>query len=197
MERIKVDTDLDAIKYLVLVSDIVDGYFADDGTYQPQFGIINVMRDFYNLCIVDCDFKKEHGDNITDVSDMFEIAEDYDFIEEFNEAIRSDGPNIDFTFGYACATAQDIINTKKTTFTYVLDGIKSLVSSILIKLSDTFTEDTIEKLSEIAAKVNNAGDFATALVDAYGESARFNEVINSGHADDNVANLADFKRVKQ
>lgn len=180
MDRIIVDTDLGAIKYLVLVNDIVDGYFADDGTYQPQFGVINVMRDFYNLCIDDCEFKKEHGENITDVSDMFEIADDYDFIAEFNEAINNDAPNIDFTFGYACATAQDIINTKKTTFTYVLDGIKSLVYKILTQFEDVFTEDNIAKLSEIAAKVDNAGDFAKAMVESYGESQRFKDVITSG-----------------
>ena len=187
MDRILVDTELGMIHYLVLVKDLAESYFDETGEYQPQFGILNAMRQFYNLCITkECEFKKQYGDIITDANDMVELTSEYEFIQEFNEAISVDnsvnnalGRNIDFDFANAFTTALDIVETRKTTFTYVIDGIKKMALGIIGALEGTLTEENLNKLNEIASKVDNAGDFAGALVDAYGKSQRFNDVINA------------------
>ena len=186
MDRIIVETDLDMIHFLVLVKNLAEGYFDDAGEYQPHFGMLNAMRQFYNLCVADtCEFKKQYGEVITDATEMAEITVDYDFLQEFNEAItvrdskNALGRNIDFDFANAFETALDIVETRKTSFTYVLEGIKKLVLRIVGALEDTLTEENLSRLSEIASKVDNAGDFANALVDAYGKSERFKDVTNS------------------
>lgn len=189
MKEMIVDTELGMIDFLLLVRDLAEGYFGEDGEYQPQFGMLNVMRQFYNYCIKDGELKKEYGDSIVDATEMIEIVKDFEFITAFNDAIARIKPingdnrlgrSIDFDFPNAFETAIDIVETKKTSFSYIVEGIKKMVIKVLSTLEDVLSEENIAQISEIVGKVDNAGDFATAMIDAYGKSQRFQDVISSG-----------------
>ena len=128
-QKIVVNTELSMIDYLVMVNDMVLEYFNEDGEYQPHIGMLNVMRLFYNHCVIESKFDTPH--DIIDAMDMEIIVEDDDFLNAFNDAI--------------------------------------------IPL---LTDEHIDKVSEIARDVASGKLSAEAIVDAYGKSNRFKQVVN-------------------
>ena len=98
-KKMKVNTYIGMVEYLTMVNEIVLEYFDEDGNYQPQIGILNAMRLFYNECVIESKFELPH--DITDAMDMEIMVTDDEFVNEFNNAIIGDRPGIRFDFANA------------------------------------------------------------------------------------------------
>lgn len=194
--KMVVNTDLGMVDYLVMVNEIVLEYFNEDGEYQPQIGTINAMRLFYNKCVVESKFDAPH--DIVDAMDMETMIEDDDFIEAFNNAIVGNYPGIRMDFANAYRDALEIVETKKNSIERAFVSIKKSISAILDTINPLLSDDHIDKVSEIARDVANGKISAEAVVDAYGKSNRFKQVINSGEkskdADKNVVSIDHLKK---
>lgn len=175
-QKIVVDTELNMIDYMVLVNDMVLEYFNDEGEYQPHIGMLNVMRLFYNVCVKESKFDNPH--DITDAMDMEIIVEDDDFLNAFNDAIIGVVPGIRFDFANAYKDAMDIVETKKHSIERGVESIKKLLFSILEVVNPLLTDEHMNMVSKIAENIGNGNINAEAIVDAYGKSQRFQDVIN-------------------
>lgn len=118
--------------------------------------------------------------------DMEIIVEDDDFLDAFNDAIVGDSSGIRMNFSNAYKDAMDIVETKKQSIERAVDSIKKALSSIVDTINPLLTDEHIDKVSEIARDVANGKLSAEAIVDAYGKSERFKQVVNSNEKDEKV-----------
>lgn len=176
-EKMIVNTKLKMIDYFVIVNEIALEFFDEEGEYQPQIGMFNAMRLFYNNCVIQSKFDIPH--NITDAMDMEPLINDEEFIMAFNNAIVSDYSKINIDFANAYKNALDIVETKKKSFERIIDSAKNIITSILDIINPILSDEHIDKVSEIAQDISNGKISAEAVIDAYGKSKRFEEVINS------------------
>lgn len=183
-KKMKVNTSLGMVEYLTMVNEIVLEYFDEDGNYQPQIGILNAMRLFYNECVIESKFELPH--DITDAMDMEIMVTDDEFVNEFNNAIIGDIPGIRFDFANAYKDAMDIVETKKSSIERAVDSVKKMIISILDVINPLLSDEHIDKVAEIAHDVANGKISAEAVVDAYGKSNRFKEVISQEKDTSNV-----------
>lgn len=101
--------DFSVVDYVSLVNGIVGEFFdSETGDYQPHIGRLNVMRLFYNECVVESKFDLPH--DFEDALMMDVLVEDEEFINEFNTAIKGDGKmRLDFANAYAEAMEMKIL----------------------------------------------------------------------------------------
>lgn len=127
---IVVETKLGIVEYMTLVEALVDGYFDVDGTYQPQIGIVNAMRLFYNNCVKQSDLDGEVSHQFTDIMLVEKLAANDDFIHAFNDAISNKHEYI-LDFANAFNDARDIIrkqNEQKTSKAVILPAIQAILA---------------------------------------------------------------------
>ena len=191
-KKMKVNTSLGMVEYLTMVNEIDLDYFDEDGNYQPQIGILNTMRLFYNECVIESKFELPH--DITDAMDMEIMVTDDEFVSEFNNAIIGDIPGIRFDFANAYKDAMDIVETKKSSIERAVDSVKKMIISVLDVINPLLSDEHIDKVAEIAHDVANGKISAEAVVDAYGKSNRFKEVISQ---EKDTSNVVPFENTEE
>lgn len=172
-----VDTNLEIVDFLQVVNDIVLEYFNVDGVYQPHIGMLNAMRVFYNVCIKESQFDDEYGHDIFDVLDMENIIKDKDFIFEFNNAIAVSCVKLDFANAYT--QALEIVENKKKSFSAVVDTIRNLIFKLMDYADEIFKDENLDRITNIAEKISSGEINAEAIVEAYVQSQKFKDVVNS------------------
>ena len=166
--------DFSVVDYVSLVNGIVGELFdSETGDYQPHIGRLNVMRLFYNECVVESKFDLPHDFEDALMMDVF--VEDEEFINEFNTAIKGDGKmRLDFANAYA--EAMEIVNTKKDSFNSMTNTLKTVINSVMEKMSPILSGDAIQKFTEIADNIAKGNIGADAFVEAYGKSQRIKDI---------------------
>ena len=177
-KKMVIDTNLGMIKYLQTVNDIVLEYFDENGKYQPHIGILNVMRLFYNLCVKESRFDEQIKHEIIDATEMIDIVSDKEFINEFNNCL-CDSTGIAMNFSNAYIKAMDIVENKKSSLENMLTLINKAVVDILNSFNEAMNDEVLEKLVNIADKMSKGNINAGSIVEAYVQSERFHEVVNS------------------
>lgn len=145
----RIDANLSISEYMDVVSEIVDGFFDDDGNYVPHIGNIAAMEAFFNHCV------KEHKYELPAESDEVPypidiVFADEEFIAAFNDAV-DDTYRTAINFGNAYRDALKIVDDKKGSLGRAVVMISSFVERY-------FTPDNMAKL--------------------FGESNRFQEIAN-------------------
>ena len=103
------------------------------------------------------------------------LVEDEEFINQFNEAIKGDGKmRLDFANAYA--EAMEIVNTKKDSFNSMANTLKTVINSVMEKMSPILSGDAIQKFTEIADNIAKGNIGADAFVEAYGKSQRIKDI---------------------
>lgn len=175
-KKIVVNTKFGLVDYIVLVNEIVAEFFDEDGGYQPHIGMLNIIRLFYNYCVLESKFDIPH--DITDAMDMETIVDDDDFLEAFNDALLIE-PEFKLDFANAYKNAMDIVDNKRTSVEYAVDSIKKMFSSIVDMLSPLLTDENVNIISDIAKNMTNGNIDAEAIVEAYGKSEVFKQLKES------------------
>lgn len=166
--------DFSVVDYVSLVNGIVGEFFdSETGDYQPHIGRLNVMRLFYNECVVESKFDLPH--DFEDALMMDVLVEDEEFINEFNEAIKGYG-KVRLDFANAYAEAMEIVNTKKDSFNSMTNTLKTVINSVMEKMSPILSGDAIQKFTEIADNIAKGNIGADAFVEAYGKSQRIKDI---------------------
>ena len=184
-EKMDINTKLGIVDYMAMVNEISEEYFDITGEYQPQFGELNAMRLFYNKCVTKSKFDERFGHNIVDALDMESLVADKQFIEEYNKAITGDGIiRLDFCNAYRVAL--DIVKNRKSSIESIINSIKNGLNDMINMLSPALSDENMSNISKIAESISNGGISADAIVEAYGKSKRFQDVVNSK---DNVIDM--------
>ena len=163
-KKFNVNTTLKITEFLMLVDDLVDGFFTDNllgGTsdnYSPHIGKLNAMRLFYNLCITDDDYQIEH--NVADPLVLEDVFQDKDFLKAFNDALDGYDPldeswsdsGLNFAAAYECA--KDIVRYKTESPIAAIDAVKNSILQAIDKANDILSSENIEALKNILSSVN-------------------------------------------
>ena len=149
MENVKmvVNTELDIIQYVNCVKDIAERYFNENGEYEPEIGILHTMCLFYNLCIKDSEFKADLGDTVSDIWDIRNIANNSEFVKEFNNAISNQN-EFKLNFNNAYMQAMDIVETKKNSASQIFDLIRILGTEFTESITSMFNGININEIQQ-------------------------------------------------
>lgn len=160
----KINTVFGIDEYIRAVNEIADGYFDDDGNYVPHIGMIGAMETFYNLCVSEHEIPaKETGSDVRAFFDM--IFADEEFLNAFNSAVEDYIP-YRLNFGNAYENAMDIVNDRK-------HSVQRFASWTVSTLEKALDPDNLAKL--------------------FGESSRFEEIINGDNVSNMLKNIGDTK----
>lgn len=171
----KYNNKLDLVKYLQLVEEISNEYF-DMSTYEyvPHIGELYSVCAYFNNCVEleDIDEIKKHP--ITDLMDMQMLYDNKDFMEHYRREIMSGyQEGMTLTFGSAYVQAMEIVDYKKNDANSVAIAISATMSSILKSFRDSFNDESISKITEIAQQIVEGKITNESIIDAYEKSDRF------------------------
>lgn len=170
-----VNNKLSIARYQNVVDDIVEGYFNASGEYRPDLGRICEMMIFVRECVQDENIDVENigieeMDALLARKDLYQAFNDCDYI--YNH----------LSFGSARQDALKIVDHKKS-----IDGFLESVADKLINAAISYLDKNgamiewldLNAISEIYKAVSNNKNVATAIVDAYGKSDRFKQVVSA------------------
>ena len=186
-ETIKIKNTMTTPEYMLLVDSLADAFYSTAGEYQPHVGELWAMAQFYNVCVqkskIDEEFKTEDGSRKkADVMDVPILVSDREFVNAFYGEITNIAPEL--RFGCAYQNALEIVRQKNSS----LGGITGIIINALGALKDKFepllSDENIGNLAKISEAVKKEENLAESIVDAYGKSQRFQEVISSGEKDE-------------
>lgn len=175
-DNIVINTKLETNEFLALTESIVDAYFDFDGEYQPHYGILEVFRLFFNLCVKDSPFNEQFPDGIKTIADVNVVIKNDELMQIFNEYIF--GKHNVMDFGGAYHYAMMIVDNKRTSVVHYADMLKQLVTGFVNQISPLVNDDNLNKISMIAEQIGNGNIGADSIVEAYAKSDRFQTVIN-------------------
>ena len=169
-------------EYYVLVNDIADGFFGEEGDFIPHIGDMVAMLIFYNECILN----KEVFDTEEYIDDPFDadaLFENEAFIECFNEAIAFDG-EIKYDFANAFKNAMEIVNYRNSSMSYVMNEFMNGFSKMVQTVTETVTDENMEKLTEFAKAVSDKDFSAQAVGDAFAKTEAFKKILGTEKEND-------------
>lgn len=130
----------------LVVNIIADGYFSEDGEYDPTTGMLNSMYAFYKFC-----YKKD-DEEVDTAEKMAEIAEkDGDFLWEYNFALDCDTQC--FNFANAYREAMELIRYRQESAVLLVNKLKDVVDKAAKRLSDF----TAEKMGALEKEIKENG----------------------------------------
>lgn len=159
-----VNTKLSLVEYSSVVEELVDGYFSISGQYQPEIGIANAMRVFYNMCTTDTAFDAEIPHDFIEVMLVDQLANNDEFLEAFNDCVSNCSTGYGFTFGNAFKDAQSIISERKrfspvvAFIQAVADQVGMALNTLLSNSDDAQPHDVPEETEDVAGETPKRND---------------------------------------
>lgn len=171
-----VNSKLSIARYQNVVDDIVEGYFNASGEYRPDLGRICEMMIFIRECVQDEQIDVEN----IGIEEMDDLIARKDLWEALDDSTLYIGDYL--SFGSAREDAHRIVRHKRS-----IDGFLESVADKLINAAISYLDKNgamiegldLNAISEIYKTVSKNKDVATAIVDAYGKSDRFKQVVSA------------------
>ena len=185
--KIKIENTMNTAEYLLLVDSLADAFYSPAGEYQPHIGELWAMAQFYNICVkesgVDEQFVNEDGTRKkADIMDIPVLVTDKDFLNAFYNEITYIAPML--RFGCAYQNALEIVRQRNSSLGGITDIIINALNSIKEKFEPLLSDGSISNLKTISEAIKKNEGLAESIVDAYGKSQRFQEVVSSGEKDE-------------
>jgi len=147
---ITVKENLELTEYVSLVENIAEGFFDEEGNYQPHIGKLNTMRLFYNEYVIESNFDIPHG--FSGALQLRPLINDNEFIYKYNQSLNGDG-YIRLDFANAYRDAMKIVKTKKDSLNGLILTVKNVIKKAVNSFSESLSAENIEKLSKIAESI--------------------------------------------
>lgn len=163
-----VDVKLSIVDFVFTVNDIALEYFDADGVYTPHIGLLNAMRVFYNKCVKESKFDTEIPHNVADALEMEAIVADKQFIQCFNEALKTDEYSL--TFATAYNEAMKIVEQKKTSVFGAVELIKKVIMQVVDNMNGALTPENIEKITSLFGKMEGANLDVGTIMKLFGQA---------------------------
>jgi hypothetical protein len=140
----------------LVVNIIADGYFSEDGEYDPTTGMLNTMYAFYKFCY------KRDDEEVDTAEKMAEIAEkNGDFILDYNQALDCDVQC--FNFANAYREAMELVRYRQESAVLLVNKLKSALDGAAQKLNQFASENLGTLANEIKESGISAEDIGTIL----------------------------------
>ena len=173
----KYNNKLNLVDYINVVNELANEFFDDEHyEYTPQVGEMYAVCAYFNYCVEleDTDEIKQHP--ITDILEMQQLFDNEEFMNHFNEEIDGySSVKINLTFGHAYNTAIDIVENKKSDANSFANAISAAMDAILKSFRNSFSDEEINKFTNIAQQIVDGKISNEAIVNAYEKSDRFKE----------------------
>lgn len=163
-----IDVKLSIVDFVSTVNDIVLEYFDADGAYTPHIGLLNAMRVFYNECVKESKFDGDIPHNVADALEMEAIVADEQFIQCFNEALKTDEYSL--TFATAYNEAMKIVEQKKTSVFGAVELIKKVIMQVVDNMNGALTPENIQKITALFSKMNGSNIDMGTLMKLFGQA---------------------------
>ena len=157
-KNIVIDVKLSIVDFVSTVNDIVLEYFDADGAYTPHIGLLNAMRVFYNECVKESKFDGDIPHNVADEQ----------FIQCFNEALKTDEYSL--TFATAYNEAMKIVEQKKTSVFGAVELIKKVIMQVVDNMNGALTPENIQKITALFSKMNGSNIDMGTLMKLFGQA---------------------------
>ena len=157
-----INTKLDAYEFIAVTDQIAEGYFDDDGKYQPHVGMLNAMRIFSNMCIKNDDGSVRNAQTIGEVNEM---VSDSEFCSKFFESIECSGHEC-LSFAHAYTAAMQIVKDRQSSFARIAKTIQDVVQLVTSSLKP----DEINEVIDLSKKLAGDGNYVDNILNAYMES---------------------------
>lgn len=161
------NTKLDLATYGAIAEDIAAKFFDQNGMYAPHVGRVNAMCVFYNQCVNKESVPAHFPSDITNMSQIEDVANDPEFINAFNDALDFDGYGIDFAGAYYAA--MDMVDTKKSSIGYMVDVVRIGIEKLSEDIESNLSPETLAEIAKIAAAIGDGSNLAEAIVEEYGK----------------------------
>lgn len=183
--KLTVDKKLEFFDYILAIRSMADGYFnATNGSYEPYFGELNVIRMFYNLCVKKSKYNKKYPNGINDYKNVTVLVKDKEFMNAYKEALNTDTDDDYFSFSKAYHMAMDMVETKKTSFGQAASTMSDMVQIIIDKLGNLLSDENMEYIKNISAEIAKGSFNPDDIVNAYVKTKRFEDVANNEKVDE-------------
>lgn len=169
---IKVNENIGIIEYSAAVMDIAQKFFDEDGNYTPHFGRINAMMVFFNYFVSEDDLNKLFS-NVPDNAEEDYLFANQECLAMYNEALKGDG-TYRMNFANAYSDALEIVNTRKSSLTRVIDAVGNMIDDMLSKFQSTLSEENVKVLQSIAEEASKFDPEKVA--EGYVKSGRIKQI---------------------
>lgn len=172
----KFNNKLELVEYLELVSKIAEQFFDEEtNEYTPQVGEIYAVCEYFNHCVEleDSDEIKTHP--INDITEIQQLLDNEEFVENYTKAIWSSNSIVSLQFGNAYDAAKDIVEYKKNDANQFATAIVVGLEAVLKSFKESFSEEDVAKIAEIAKEISSGKLSNESIVKAYENSERFKE----------------------
>ena len=176
----KIKKILSLLDYCYIVENIAQEYFDDNNEYTPHYGKLNVMRLFYNYCIIDDIADLPH--DFTEAEQVETLVTNSEFISEFDRAIQREDDSY-LTFSNAYHTAMDIVDNKKNNVRLVIDMLKEVIGGLLDNITNVLSQENIDKFTQIAKEISDGRLSEESVVEAVENSDTFKQIISDKEAE--------------
>lgn len=155
----KVNTALNYLQYAMLVEKIADGYFEENGDYQPHYGILNAMRLFYVTCVAESPYDAEEGsprvEIVSDLETFLPIMDDREFVQQYFHAI-DDAYDHEFNFGLAYHDAMSVVRYRMSSVKNAIEYSKNNVLALLEQFTEALSENNLEKITGLTTRLEQS-----------------------------------------
>ena len=99
-------------------------------------------------------------------------------MKSLNEAIMVCAGEIGFKFGDAYRMAMDIVSQRRKSFQGLVGAVTQIFNQLSERIPNVISDDNLNAIKTIAQKIEDGEVTADAIVEAYGKSERFNNIVN-------------------
>lgn len=172
--------------YIKTVEEITHNFFKDEtGEYFPHYGNIYCVYLYFMNCVT-----PEDGDPVTKESivtvdengvtkinfdELQKLFDDEEFMENYNG--RGYLEYGDYSLDFFCARddALKIVESKLSSANGFAIAVSSALKTVLEAFSDSFSDDKLKTLGDLAQQIINGKLNEDAIVEAYSKSDRFTQ----------------------
>jgi len=161
---------IDINDFIGTVQSIADGYFNEQGTYEPHWGMLNSMQIYHDVFYVDKEEDKINGQ----LEIMQQKINDKKFIDSFNKEVKA-RVSYDLTFSCAYHQAMEVVEYKKSSFYSVIDYAQKVLSALYEQYEKLPQDKTfLDNITNAVASIKN-GELGKAIVQEYTSTSEFKE----------------------
>lgn len=183
----KFNSKLSIIDYVSVVEELASNYFnSATGEATPHMGNIYSVYVYFKYCV-----ESEEGDTVTqdtiniideegnpsiDLNELQKLFDDEKFMTRYQKDIdvycRSEEV-FRLDFAHAFVDANEYAKNKANSAHAVSAAISNSIAGIMKAFRESFSDETINGLTELAKDIKDGKLSEEAIVEAYGNSERF------------------------
>lgn len=184
----KFNNRLSITGYVNVVEELASNYFnSTTGEATPHIGNLYSVYVYFKYCVESeegdivtqdtINITDEEGEQSIDLNELQKLFDDKNFMTNYHNAIdifwSEDDCLFCFDFAHAFVDANEYAKNKANSAHAVSAAISNSIAGIMKAFRESFSDETINGLTELAKDIKDGKLSEEAIVEAYGNSERF------------------------